>query len=134
MEVLQVTHPKTPRKVVEEVAMKKGLLKMRLITLLERQRTAGHAGILVEMAEKPIKRKLELLQKSLECEREKIFEEFGEVKYNVEFANSEMFTSKKGFLLNEKGNFELPPHEHESCNNNPFYHRTIRPAKPKKNI
>ena len=32
MEVLQVTHPKTPRKVVVEVGMKKVLLKMRLIS------------------------------------------------------------------------------------------------------
>ena len=98
------------------------------LTPLERRRTADHAEILVKKAEEPTERKLELLQKSFECEKEKNLEEFEEAKYNVEFANSEIFTSKKGFLLNQKENFELPPYQHELYNNNPL-HSTLLPVK-----
>ena len=101
------------------------------LTLLERRRTADHAEILVKKAEERTERKLELLQKSFECEKEKNLEEFEEAKYNVEFANSEIFTSKKSCLPNEKENFELPPYQHESFNNNPL-HRTFLPVKSKK--
>ena len=100
---------------------------MSYLTLLERQRTAEHAEILVKNAEERTERKLELLQKSFECEKEK-FWKFEEAKYNVEFANLEIFTSKKDCLLNEKENFELPPYQHESFNNNPL-HRTFLPVK-----
>ena len=41
------------------------------------------------------KKKLELLRKSFECEREKTLEEFEEAKYNVEFANSKTSYFKK---------------------------------------
>ena len=98
------------------------------LTLLERRRTADYAEILVKKAEERTERILELLQKCFECEKEKILEEFEEAKYNVEFASSEIFTSKKGCLLNEKENFELPPYHHESFNNNPL-HRTFLPVK-----
>ena len=58
-------------------------------------------------------------------------EEFEEAKYNVEYANSEIFTSKKGCLLNDKENFELTPYQHESFNNNPLHCRFL-PVKLKK--
>ena len=64
-------------------------------------------------------------------QKRKILEECEEAKYNVEFANLEIFTSKKGCLLNKKGNFEL--HQHELYNNNPL-HCTFLPAKPNKHI
>ena len=64
-------------------------------TPLERRRTADHADILGEKTEERTERKLVLLQKSFECETEKNLEEFEETKYNVEFANSEIFTKKK---------------------------------------
>ena len=75
------------------------------LTLLKRQKTADHADIFVKKAEERTETKLELLQKSFECEREKILEEFEEAKYNVGFANSEIFTSKKDCLLNKKKKF-----------------------------
>ena len=58
-------------------------------------------------------------------------EEFEEGKYNLGFANSEIFTSKKDCLLKEKENFEPPSHQYELYNNNSL-HRTFLPAKSKK--
>ena len=52
-------------------------------------------------------------------QKRKILEECEESKYNVEFANLEIFTSKKGCLLNKKGNFER--HQDELYNNNPLH-------------
>ena len=45
--------------------------------------------------ERTEKKKIELLRKSFECEREKTLEEFERAKYNVEFANSKTFYFKK---------------------------------------
>ena len=49
----------------------------------------------MKKTEERTERKLELLEKSFECKREKCLEEFEEAKYNVGYANSEIFTSKK---------------------------------------
>ena len=64
MEVLQVAHPKAPRK-----------LHASHLTLLERRRTVDHADILVKKEEERTERKLEFLQKSFEYEKENFLKE-----------------------------------------------------------
>lgn len=54
------------------------------LTLLEIRRTWDHAEILVKRAEERVQRKLELLQYSFKCKREKVLEGLQEAKYNVE--------------------------------------------------
>ena len=49
----------------------------------------------MKKAKERTEKKIELLRKSFECEREKTLEEFERAKYSVEFANSKTFYFKK---------------------------------------
>ena len=77
------------------------------LAVLERRRTAVHAELLVKQAEERTQRKLKLLQKSFDYERQKILEA-EEAKNNRAIVNFETY----GF---EKLEFESNPHEHESA-------------------
>ena len=77
------------------------------LEVLERQRTAEHAELLVKQAEERTHRKLKLLQKSFDYEKQNILEEVEEAKNNRSIVNYETY----GF---ENLDFESNPHEHES--------------------
>ena len=83
------------------------VLNPSYLAVLERGRTAEHAELLVKQAEERTQRKLKLLQKSFDYERQKILEEVEEAKNNRAIVNFETY----GF---EKLEFESNPHEHES--------------------
>ena len=77
------------------------------LEVLERQRTAEHAELLVKQAEERTHRKLKLLQKSFDYEKQNILEEVEEAKNNRAIVNYETYGS-------ENLDFESNPHEHES--------------------
>ena len=77
------------------------------LEVLERRRTAEHAELLVKQAEERTHRKLKLLQKSFDYEKQNILEEVDEAKDNRAIVNYKTY----GF---ENLDFESNPHEHES--------------------
>ena len=76
------------------------------LAVLERCRTAEHPELLVKQAEERTQRKLKLLQKSFDYEKQKVFEEVEEAKNNRAIVNFKTYDFE---ILD----FESNPHEHE---------------------
>ena len=88
------------------------------LAVLERRRTAEHAELLVKQAEERTQRKLKLLQKSFDYERQKNLEEVEEAKNNRAIVDVETY----GF---EKLDFESHPDEHESPEKHSSFNKSI---------
>ena len=82
---------------------------------MERGRTAEHAELLVKQAEERTQRKLKLLQKSFDYEKQKILE-VEEAKNNRAIVNFKTYNFEK---LDSESN----PQEHESSQNHSSFNK-----------
>ena len=99
------------------------------LAVLERRRTAEHAELLVKQAEERTQRKLKLLQKSFDYEKQKILEDVEEAKNNRGIVNFETYGSEKPDFESKTYENELPQ-KHSSFNIDNTYQNSAPSLNP----
>ena len=99
------------------------------VAVLERRRTAEHAQLLVRQAEERTQRKLKLLQKSFDYEKQKILEDVEEAKNNRAIVNFETYGSEKPDFESKTYEHELPQ-KHSSFNKGNTYQNSAPSVNP----
>ena len=95
------------------------------LAVLEWCRTAKHAELLVKQAEEKTQRKLKLLQKSFDYEKQKILEDVEEAKNNRAIVNFKTYGSEKPDFESKTYEHELPQ-KHSSFNKGNTYIPELR--------